>query len=93
MILRFSLSHALKPQTTIQLERSMVLQPRTERHLLALRMCSRDCVSKYLCSDAAALVDRFNLNLAYLDGIDMFEQLNHAHTSAIDFDGTDLAAF
>lgn len=95
MIVRCSLSHALETQTTVQLERPMVLQPRTESHFLALRMRSRDGVSKHSCSDPAALILWFDLNLADFDGVgvDAFEQLNHAHTSAIDFDGADLAEF
>jgi len=93
VFVRFSLNHALKTQTPIQLDRSNVLQPSSENHLLPLRMRLRECVSKYLCSDTAALVFRLNLNLTYFDGIGMFEQLNHAHTSIIDFDRTNLAAF
>ena len=91
MKVRFALGYVPKSQALIELDGTTVLQPGRQGHLLALGMSLIHRGPQKTRADALALMGWLDLDFPDLQRVGVLEELNHAHTLAINFDGKNIA--
>ena len=80
-----------KAEALVETDGAFVPEARAEEHPLALCMGARHEVAQEACAEPLTLLGGSDLDLPHLDGIRVFEHLEHAHALAPERDDLKLA--